>query len=278
MRRLVVAEDTEVSRCCESFVCNGTLQYRTTSNTPITQSGIPPLVCLVSWNSQLPQVGHLRFGLLPLLPDIHSEPTPEPFVPKHQRPLHISYTKVSNPTADEHLHCLHYSADIASAVSLCKKLRRFLCLGKRLSVRTDIDALTILAQTESKKLEILLCKDAGHLALFRVHFQRQLAFQILPAGFQQAFCCALAFAMSSAYRTSFSPLRYISQSNSLRQMFTSKGDSGPPCGEPSSVLQIISFSITPLFRYFLIKRSTRIPFVFRTISLQEALVPLVFCF
>lgn len=41
-------------------------------------------------------------------------------------------------------------------------------------------------------------------------------------------------------------------------MFASKGDNGPPCGEPSSVLQITPFSITPLFRYFFIKRSTRI--------------------
>ena len=34
-------------------------------------------------------------------------------------------------------------------------------------------------------------------------------------------------------------------------MFASKGDSGPPCGEPSSVLQITPFSIAPLFKYFL---------------------------
>lgn len=247
---LVVVEDTKVSRCCESFVRNGTLQYRTTSNTPITQSGIPPLVCLVSWNSQLPQVGHLRFGLLPLLPDIHSEPTPEPFVSKHQRPLHISYTKVSNPTADEHLHFLHYSADIAPAIALCKKFQRFFCLSERLSVYSDIDTMSLLAQTESKKLEFLLCEDTGHLALFRVHFQRQLAFQILPAGFQQAFCCALAFlantTMSSAYRTSFPPLRYISQSNSLRQMFTSKGDSGLPA---ANLLRFCKLYHSPLHRF-----------------------------
>ena len=42
----------------------------------------------------------------------------------------------------------------------------------------------ILAQTESKELDFLLCEDTGHLALFRVHFQFQPAFQILPAGFQ----------------------------------------------------------------------------------------------
>ena len=161
MHGLVVVEDTKASRCCESFVRNGTFQYRTTGDTPIAQSGISPLVSLVSLGAQLSQVGHFRSGLLPLLLDVHSEPAPQPFVPGHQRPLHISYTKVSNPTADEHLHFLHHSADIAPAVSLCKKLQRFLCLGKRLSVRTDIDALTILAQTKFKKLEILLCEDTG---------------------------------------------------------------------------------------------------------------------
>ncbi|MFR8395743.1 MAG: hypothetical protein ACLVBN_10930, partial [Oscillibacter sp.] len=48
--------------------------------------------------------------------------------------------------------------------------------------------MSILAQTESKELGFLLCEDTGHLALFRVHFQFQPAFQILPAGFQQALC------------------------------------------------------------------------------------------
>ena len=77
--------------------------------------------------------------------------------------------------------------------ALCKKFQLFFCLGERLSVYSDIDTMSILAQTESKELDFLLCEDTGHLALFLVHFQRQLAFQILPAGFQQAFCCALAF-------------------------------------------------------------------------------------
>ena len=43
----------------------------TTGDTPITQSGISPPVSLVSRDAQLSQVGHLCFGLLPLLPDIH---------------------------------------------------------------------------------------------------------------------------------------------------------------------------------------------------------------
>ena len=71
---------------------------------------------------------------------------------------------------------LHYPADIASTVALCKKLQLFLRLGKRLSVHTDIGTATSPAQTESKKLEFLLCEDTGHLALFRVHFQLQPAF------------------------------------------------------------------------------------------------------
>ena len=33
------------------------------------------------------KIGHLRSGLLPLLPDVHSEPAPHPFNPRHQRPL-----------------------------------------------------------------------------------------------------------------------------------------------------------------------------------------------
>lgn len=45
----------------------------TTGDAPITQSGISPLVSLVSRDAQLSQVGHLCFGLLPLLPDVHSE-------------------------------------------------------------------------------------------------------------------------------------------------------------------------------------------------------------
>lgn len=36
---------------------------------PISQSGIAPLVSLVSRDTQLSQIGHLRSGLLPLLPD-----------------------------------------------------------------------------------------------------------------------------------------------------------------------------------------------------------------
>ena len=59
----------------------------TTGDAPITQSGISPLVSLVSRDAQLSQVGHLCFGLLPLLPDVHSEPAPHPFNPRHQRPL-----------------------------------------------------------------------------------------------------------------------------------------------------------------------------------------------
>ena len=65
-----------------------------------------------------------------------SKPAPHPFIPKRQRPLHIGYSKVTNPTTDEHFYFLHHSADIAPAVSLCKKFQRFLCPGKRLSVFT----------------------------------------------------------------------------------------------------------------------------------------------
>ena len=136
MQGLVVVEDAKVSRCCESFICNGTLQYRTSGNTPISQSGIAPLVSLVCWDAQLSQISHLRFGLLPLLPDVHSEPAPHPFIPRHQRPLHIGYSKVTNPTTDEHFYFLHHSADIAPAVSLCKKFQRSLCFVKKLPVFT----------------------------------------------------------------------------------------------------------------------------------------------
>ena len=45
----------------------------TTGDTPIAQSGIAPLVSLVSRDAQLSQIVHLRSGLLPLLPDVHSE-------------------------------------------------------------------------------------------------------------------------------------------------------------------------------------------------------------
>ena len=85
----------------------------------ITQSGIAPLVGLVDRDTQLSQIGHLRFGLLPLLPDIHSEPAPHPFIPAHQCPLHISYTKITVPSTDKHFHFLHHSTDIASAITLC---------------------------------------------------------------------------------------------------------------------------------------------------------------
>ena len=151
------------------------------------------MVSFVSWDSQLPQISHLCSGLLPLLPDVHSESSPKPFVPRRQCPLHFGHSEVANPAADKHLHFLHHSADVASTVALCKKLQLFFCLVEGLSVSTDIDAVSILAQTKSKKLEFLPCKDTGHLTLFRVHFQLQFTFQILPAGFQQAFCCALAF-------------------------------------------------------------------------------------
>ena len=122
------------------------------------------------------KIGHLRSGLLPLLPDVHSEPAPHPFIPGHQRSFHIGCLKVANPAADELLHFLHYPADIASTVALCKKLQLFLRLGKRLSVHTDVDAASIPAQTESKKLEFLLCEDNCRLSLFRVHFQLQPTF------------------------------------------------------------------------------------------------------
>ena len=36
---------------------------------PIAPSGVAPLVRLVSRDAQLSQIGHLRSGLLPLLPD-----------------------------------------------------------------------------------------------------------------------------------------------------------------------------------------------------------------
>ena len=85
MQGLIAAEEAKVSRCCESFICNGTLKHRTSSNAPITLSGISPLVSFVSRDAQLYQVGHLCFGLLPLLPDVHSEPAPHPFIPGHQR-------------------------------------------------------------------------------------------------------------------------------------------------------------------------------------------------
>ena len=63
------------------------MKRRTPGDTPIVQSGVAPLVSLVSLDTQLSQIGNLRSGLLPLLPDVHSEPAPHPFNPRHQRPL-----------------------------------------------------------------------------------------------------------------------------------------------------------------------------------------------
>ena len=55
----------------------------TTGDTPTTQSGISPPVSLVSRAAQLSQVGHLCYGLLPLLPNVHTAPAPHPFIPGH---------------------------------------------------------------------------------------------------------------------------------------------------------------------------------------------------
>ena len=63
------------------------MKRRTPGDTPIVQSGVAPLVSLVSLDTQLSQIGNLRSGLLPLLPDVHSTPAPHPFIPRHQRPL-----------------------------------------------------------------------------------------------------------------------------------------------------------------------------------------------
>ena len=43
----------------------------------------------------------------------------------------ICHTKIANRTTDRHFHFLHHSADIASTVSLCKKLQRSLCFVKK---------------------------------------------------------------------------------------------------------------------------------------------------
>jgi len=95
------------------------LKRRTPGDTPIVQSGVAPLVSLVSLDTQLSQIGNLRSGLLPLLPDVHSEPAPHPFNPRHQRPL---------PTAERvvvfhHLVVLHMPGappEIAGKTPFCE--------------------------------------------------------------------------------------------------------------------------------------------------------------
>ena len=145
MQGLVVVEDTEVSRCRESFVCYGTLKHRTSGYTPIPQSGVAPLVGLVSWDIQLSQIGHLRFRLLPLLPDIHSEPAPQPFIPRHQCPLHIGHPEVANPATDKHFRFLHYcSNDIVNITAFYViSVRRFRSLPAKaphLDIRLPSDS------------------------------------------------------------------------------------------------------------------------------------------
>ncbi len=51
---------------------------------------------------------------------------------------------------------------------------------------------------------------------------------------------------SSAYRTNRCPRRASSSSSSLSTMFESNGESGPPCGTPSSVLTFTPSGITTL--------------------------------
>src|SRR2546428_13942714 len=53
---------------------------------------------------------------------------------------------------------------------------------------------------------------------------------------------------SSAYRTKRCPRRSSSRSSSSSTRLLSKGESGPPCGVPSTLGLTSPFSITPAFK------------------------------
>ena len=158
--KLVIGREVKISRLCELFVCNGTCQHRAASQPPVTQSGIAPLVSLVVRYSQFLQISHLCSWLLPLLPDVHSESAPQPFVPSLQDSLHVGYIVISQPTADEYLYSLHDFTDVASTIAFGQKLEFCFSLSLCALVRTNENARAVLAKTESKKLEFLPRKDA----------------------------------------------------------------------------------------------------------------------
>ena len=158
--KLVIGREIKITRPYELFVCNGTCQHRASCQPPVTQSGIAPLVRLIVRYFQLSQISYLCFGLLPLLPDVHSESAPQPFVPSLQDSLHVGYIVISQPTADEYLYSLHDFTDVASTIAFGQKLEFCFSLSLCALVRTNENARAVLAKTESKKLEFLPRKDA----------------------------------------------------------------------------------------------------------------------
>ena len=79
------------------------------------------------WYAQLNETLCSLPGLLPLFPDIASEPSAQPFVPPLHRCLHTCNPEVTKPAPDVDLYLLHHESDI-SALTAGSQLFQ-LCLG-----------------------------------------------------------------------------------------------------------------------------------------------------
>ena len=60
-------------------------------------------------------------------------------------------------------------------------------------MRSDVDAVSTLADAETEKLKALDGEYADNFALFRVHGELELSFKVFPAGFQLVLCGAFTF-------------------------------------------------------------------------------------
>ena len=113
-QRLVLFGYVKIAGLCESFVCDGMRQDSAPRNSPVAFAGVAVPACFPWLHSQLYQVPHSRFRLLPLLPDIHPYSTAKPSVPIFHQAFHTGNSVVSKPSGHVHLYVVHDYSDISA--------------------------------------------------------------------------------------------------------------------------------------------------------------------
>ena len=159
---------------------------------PVTPPRISRFVSRILRYTQLNQVAHLCFRLLPLFPNAHAYPVIQPPVQVIDLVLHACNPVVVHPPSDIDFDFLKTWSDALTASTGRVFAKSVFELLHRLWMNAYVNSSAILPQRKAEILEFLNCKNTYDATFLLIHLQFQSSLKILRARLQKSLCGSFA--------------------------------------------------------------------------------------
>ena len=126
-------------------------QNPTTRNSPVAFPSVSVSVCHPVGHSQFLEIGYPRSRQLPLLPDIHSYPSPKPLVPPFHIFLHFRYSVISKPSSHKYLYVVKHGIYLSALASGSQPFQLLFGFLLGFCVNSDICTVSVPSHRKAKK-------------------------------------------------------------------------------------------------------------------------------